>query len=303
MSTIGLARFESNISFCTFRMEDVNALLRIFQEEKKKAAEELKRIYEQSFSANEAANENESAQAIQWKEEIIKRLKKQEEYARLKGSKADIFDQQASLTFTVSAGKKTLSGDDLAEILNRVLEPVRAVALKFECPDLKRKITLTIREHYGLVGSYQNRYEISGADQGWVGEVAAAFENIIAGCRNNRKSWHEMSSFLEPVLSLVIAGSVFLLLRFFLLAAGMDFLSSVPDGTARYLLALLLFALIWVFLGAGLAMKLSDYIKTLYPSVEILLNEERVRKRKGLYYVFLLIILPYFLNYLYNAAR
>lgn len=303
MISRSMEKVESNLSFCTFREEDIKAFIGIFKEEKKKAAEELKRIYEQFSSESSVLEEDENGYDDQWKNEIVKKLKMLEEKTKRNDSKTDIFDMRIYLSFTVSAGKRTLSGTDWMELLSKFHEPIHAIVVTFDCPDLKRKIILMIREHYGLIGTYRNRYEISGMEPEWINEVAAAFDNIMINCKNKRKHWYEISSLLEPVFSIMLAGSIFLSLRIFALALNQNFFVTFTKDIMVYLSGLLLYTFIWIFLAAGLTMKLSEYIRGLFPSVEIFLNEERIKKRKNLYYILIVIIVPYVLSLIDRLSR
>lgn len=295
-----MEKAESNISFCTFKEEDMNALVGVFKEEKRKAVEELRRIYERS-SESDVFIEDENEHRNQWKDETIKKLRALEEKAKKNNSKVDIFDMQVHLSFTVSAGRRTLSGTNWPELLGKFHEPVNAIVIRFDCPDLKRKITLMIREHYGFLRTYRNRYEIRGTESEWINEAAVAFDSIILRCKNKRQDWYGMSSFLEPVFSVVLAGAIFLSLRIFALALHQNF--TFTEEAIIYLSGLLLFTFIWIFLSAGLTMKLSEYIRGLYPSVEIFLNEERIKKRKNLYYIMIVVIVPYVLSLYEKLSR
>lgn len=298
-----MKKAELNISYCTFKEEDINALIEVIEEEKRKAADELRRIYEELSSENEADVEDENEHGEQWKVEMLRKLKALEGKAIKSNSKVNIFDAQVNLSFTVSAGKRTLSGSDWAELFGEFREPVNSIVVKFDCPDLKRKITLKIREHYGILETYRNRYEIKGFDAEWINEAAAALDSIILRCKNKRENWYEINSFLEPAFSIVLAGSIFLSLRIFALALHQNFFSTFNEDVTIYLSGMLLYIFIWIFLAAGLTMKLFEYIRGVYPSIEIYLNEERIKKRKKLYYIATVVIVPYVLSLYEKLSR
>ncbi|MDF9408026.1 chloride channel protein [Pelotomaculum isophthalicicum JI] len=290
-----MEKVEYNISFCTFRLENVSALLEIFMNEKKKAIEDLKKIYEKYFVENEPPEDEQD-----WKKEIVNKLKKLEGFTDNSDNLDNIFAKSVDLSFTVTAGEKTLttSGNNWLELLDKLKISVNAIRIKFECSSLKRKILFVVREHSGIINTYDNRYEIRGVNPNWVNEVATLFDSIINKCSNKRKYWYEMSFSLELIFSVILAGSVFSFFRICMsiLDLEQNFFISIPNEIIAFLIGALLYIFIWLFLAIPLTTKYLEYMIELYPSVEIFLNERRVKNRKKLYYSLIIIFIPYILE-------
>jgi len=288
-----MEKVEYNISFCTFRLENINALMEIFINEKKRAIEELKNIYEKYFNENELPEDEQD-----WKKEIVNKLKKLETFTNNSDNMDNIFAKYIDLSFTVTAGEKTLttSGNNWLELLNKLKISVKAIRIKFECANLKRKIFVVIREHSGVISTYDNKYEIRGVNSSWVNEVAASFDEIISSCYNKRKNWYEISLFLELIFSVILAGSIFSFFSICMIILQQNFFVSIHNGIITFLIGALLYILIWLFLAIPLTTRYHEYMLELYPSVEIFLNERRVENRKKLYYSLMIIFIPYILE-------
>jgi len=295
-----MEKVESNISFCTFRLENISEIMKIFVGEQKKAVKDLKKIYEQYFNDNDPTDDEED-----WKKDIVKKLRKHEELTDNTGNIDDIFKKYVNLSFSVTTGEKTLttSGSNWLEFLDKSKMSANAIRIKFECTSLRRRIIFVIREHSGIVVTYDNRYEIRGIDSEWVNEVVALFDIIIKNCSNKRKNWYEMSFLLELMFSIILAGSIFYFLRICTIILDQDFFIFINNNIITFLLESLLYIFIWIFMAIPITTRLSEYTSELYPSVEIFLNESRTKKRKKLYYTLITVIIPYVLYLFYEFSR
>jgi len=292
-----MEKIEFNISFCTFRLESINALLKIFMGEKKRAVEDLKNIYEKYFvEKSQPENEQDWQDGQDWKKEIVDKIKQFEDFTN-NSDLDDIFAKYVNLSFSVTTGDRTLStsGSNWLELLSKLKISVNAIRIKFECASLRRKILFVIREHSGIVNTYDNRYEIRGINSEWVSEVASLFDSTINYCYNKRKNWYEMSFFLELIFSVVLAGSIFSLLKVCMIFFDQNLFDSIDNYIIIFLVNSLIYIFIWLLLAITLTTKLFEYMIDLYPSVEIMLDEKRVKKRKKLYYSFIVIFIPYVL--------
>lgn len=287
-----MEKIEVNISFCTFELENISALLEIFMREKKRAIDDLKIIYEKHFVENNLPEDEQ-----EWKKEIVDKLMKLEDFTDNSDNLDDIFAKYVNLSFTVTAGEKTLttSGNNWLELLDKLKMSVNSIRIKFECSSLRRKILFIIREHSGIINTYDNRYEIRGVNPDWVNEVATLFDSIINYCYNKRKYWYEMSFFLELIFSVVLAGSLFSFLRICMIILDQKFFISIPNEIINFLIGALVYIFIWLFLAIPLITKIFEYMIEIYPSVEIFLDEKRVKKRKKLYYSLIVVLIPYVL--------
>jgi len=295
-----MEKIESNITFCTFGLESISEIMKIFIGEQEKAVKDLKKFFEQYFNENDPAENEED-----WKKDIVKKLKKLEEFKFTDITdniddifiKDDILKKYANLSFSVTTGEKTqtTSGSNWMDLLNRSKMSANAIRIKFECTSLRREIIFVIREHSVIVGTYDNRYEISGIDSEWVNNVAELFDIIIKKCCNKRNNWYNMSFFLELIFSIILAGSIFTFLKICMIVLDQNSFIPITSDIIIFLLGSLLYIFIWLFLAIPITTRLSEYMTELYPSVEIFINEERVKKRKNMYYTFIIIIIPYVL--------
>lgn len=290
-----MERVELNISFCTFKLENIQELMQILEAEQEKAIHDLKIIYEQYFDDDNVPAES----TVNWKRDIALKIKKREEVFHNRGSIEELLGKYAALSFSITMGDKTQTtdGSKWLDLLNRTKMSVSAIRIKFECNILRRRIILNIREHSGLVGTFDNKYLIQGDDPIWVDNIVSAFDRIIKTCNNKRKNLYEMGFILELIFSIILAGSLFSLIRICMFVLDQNYLISFTNSITSFLLGSLLYIVVWIFIAIPVATRLFEYVTELYPSIEIFLNERRMNKRKKLFYAVIMMGIPYILYF------